>query len=120
MAASPASFLIWLRKFHAWVGLSGAAFGLLFGITGFLQNHRAVMKIEAGRIEERKVTVDLGEAPATVEALAQALYARARAALLSRCGFRRSRRTSRHPEASPKVSRSITRTSTGSVSVCPR
>ena len=76
MAASPASFLIWLRKFHAWVGLSGAAFGLLFGITGFLQNHRAVMKIEAGRIEERKVTVDLGEAPATVEALAQALTQR--------------------------------------------
>ncbi len=73
---SRAGFLLYLRKFHAWVGLSGAAFGLLFGLTGFLQNHRAVMKIESGRVEERQVTVDLGEAPATIEALAAVLAQR--------------------------------------------
>lgn len=36
-----------LRKWHAWIGLWGAALGLLFGITGFLLNHRAVLKIPA-------------------------------------------------------------------------
>ncbi|QGZ66846.1 peptidase [Paraburkholderia acidisoli] len=41
-------FLKWLRKIHGWVGLWGAVLGLLFGVTGFLQNHRAVMKIQAG------------------------------------------------------------------------
>lgn len=65
-----------LRKLHAWLGLSGAVFGLLFGITGFLLNHRGMMKIEAGQIVETKVTVELAEAPATPEALAQVLAAR--------------------------------------------
>lgn len=76
--ASPrgAGFLRALRKFHAWVGLSGAGFGLLFGLTGFLQNHRSVMKIEAGRAEERKVTIELAEAPADLEALAKVLAQR--------------------------------------------
>jgi hypothetical protein len=41
-------FLKWLRKIHGWIGLWGAVLGLLFGVTGFLQNHRAVMKIKAG------------------------------------------------------------------------
>jgi uncharacterized protein len=41
-------FLKWLRNIHGWVGLWGAVLGLLFGVTGFLQNHRAVMKIKAG------------------------------------------------------------------------
>ncbi|MBI1754071.1 MAG: PepSY-associated TM helix domain-containing protein [Acidobacteria bacterium] len=71
-----AAFLRLLRKCHAWVGLSGAVFGLLFGITGFLLNHRGVMKIEAGQISERKVMVEFPEAPASPEALAQALAAR--------------------------------------------
>jgi uncharacterized protein len=39
-------FLKWLRKIHGWVGLWGALLGLLFGFTGILQNHRAVMKIK--------------------------------------------------------------------------
>lgn len=71
-----AAFLRLLRKAHAWVGLSGAALGLLFGFTGFLLNHRGVMKIEAGQISERKVMVEFPEAPASPEALAQALAAR--------------------------------------------
>lgn len=68
-----ATFLRFLRKAHAWVGLSGATLSLLFGITGFLLNHRGVMKIEAGQIVERKVTVEFPEAPASPEALARIL-----------------------------------------------
>jgi len=65
-----------LRKVHAWVGLGGAVFGLLFGLTGFLLNHRSVLKIEAGQIQERKVVVEFAEAPANPEALARDLAAR--------------------------------------------
>ncbi|WP_144113084.1 PepSY-associated TM helix domain-containing protein [Paraburkholderia sp. BCC1886] len=36
-----ATFVKWLRKVHGWVGLWGAALGLLFGTTGFFLNHRA-------------------------------------------------------------------------------
>jgi hypothetical protein len=69
-------FLRLLRQVHAWVGLGGAAFGLLFGLTGFLLNHRGTMKIEAGQIQERKVVVEFTEAPASPEALARDLAAR--------------------------------------------
>jgi hypothetical protein len=71
-----AAFLRFLRKTHAWVGLSGAALGLLFGITGFLLNHRGVMKVESGQVVERRVTVELPEIPASPEALARALAER--------------------------------------------
>ena len=70
------AFLRNLRRFHAWVGLSGAAFGLLFGLTGFLQNHRAVMRIPAGQVEEHKVQIALDPPPATIEDLAGTLAAR--------------------------------------------
>lgn len=50
--------------------------GLFFGITGFLLNHRGMMKIEAGQIQERKVTVEFPEVPATPQILAEALAAR--------------------------------------------
>ncbi len=36
-----AIFLTWLRKIHLYVGLWGAVFGLLFGATGLILNHRA-------------------------------------------------------------------------------
>ena len=65
-----------LRKLHAWIGLGGAAFGLLFGITGFLLNHRGMLKIEAGQIQERKIAVELPVIPASPEALARELAAR--------------------------------------------
>ncbi|MGF6958792.1 PepSY-associated TM helix domain-containing protein [Paraburkholderia youngii] len=35
-----ATFIKWLRNVHGWVGLWGAALGLLFGTTGFFLNHR--------------------------------------------------------------------------------
>ncbi|WP_347558985.1 PepSY-associated TM helix domain-containing protein [Robbsia sp. KACC 23696] len=38
-------FLKWLRRIHGWLGLWGAIAGLLFGLTGIFQNHRAVMRI---------------------------------------------------------------------------
>ena len=71
-----ASFLQKLRKLHAWIGLGGAAFGLLFGISGFLMNHRAVMKISTPKPEVQKVQMDLSQPPATIEALAADLAAR--------------------------------------------
>ncbi|HEY0844611.1 MAG TPA: PepSY-associated TM helix domain-containing protein [Noviherbaspirillum sp.] len=40
-----AIFLTWLRKTHLYIGLWGAALGLLFGVTGIILNHRAIMKI---------------------------------------------------------------------------
>ncbi len=70
MSPAKLRFLHTLRKLHAWIGLSGAAFGLLFGVTGILLNHRAVMKLEAGRSEERKVQVMLEGPAASPEALA--------------------------------------------------
>lgn len=74
--ASRTQFLQTLRKLHAWIGLSGSAFGLLFGITGFLMSHRAVMKIDTGKAEAQSVQVELAQPPASIEALAQDLAAR--------------------------------------------
>jgi hypothetical protein len=44
-----------LRKIHGWLGLWGALLGLLFGISGFLLNHRSVMKIPAVKMEESEI-----------------------------------------------------------------
>jgi hypothetical protein len=44
-----------LRKIHGWLGLWGALLGLLFGISGFLLNHRAVLKIPAAKMEESEI-----------------------------------------------------------------
>jgi len=67
------AFLRNLRRLHAWVGLSGAAFGLLFGMTGILMSHRAVMKIEAGQVEVQKIQMQLDQVPASIEELAATL-----------------------------------------------
>lgn len=53
------AFLKWLKRVHAWLGLWGAALGLLFGTSGFLLNHRAQMKIETGRPIETTAQVAL-------------------------------------------------------------
>jgi hypothetical protein len=47
-------FLVWLRRTHAWMGLWGAAMGLLFGVTGILLNHRNEMKIPLAKHEETR------------------------------------------------------------------
>lgn len=56
-------WLKWLRRTHAWVGLWGAALGLLFGISGFLLNHRAVLKIPAAQMEQSQVELALPAPP---------------------------------------------------------
>ncbi len=63
-------FMKWMRRIHAWVGLWGALVGLLFGITGILLNHRAILKIPAGKTIETGAQLALGEPPPkTAEAL---------------------------------------------------
>ena len=56
-----AVFLTWLRKTHLYVGLWGAVLGLLFGVTGFLLNHRAIMKIPVEKTVQKTVHVTLPE-----------------------------------------------------------
>jgi len=56
-----AVFLTWLRKTHLYVGLWGAALGLLFGITGILLNHRAIMKIPVEKTVQKTVQLTLPE-----------------------------------------------------------
>lgn len=57
-------FLRWLRRIHLWVGLWGAAIGLLFGATGFLLNHRAIMKIPVEKSVQRQTQLALPDGPA--------------------------------------------------------
>jgi len=57
-----AIFLTWLRKIHLYVGLWGAVFGLLFGATGILLNHRAIMKIPVEKTVQKTVQLALPSA----------------------------------------------------------
>lgn len=69
--ARRATFLKWLRKMHGWIGLWGAALGLLFGTSGILLNHRDVLKIPAVQKQESTVQLPLpSPAPANAEAIA--------------------------------------------------
>ena len=63
----------WLRRIHAWFGLAIAAMLLLFAVSGFLLNHRAVMKIPA--LDRKEVTqlVPVEAEPTDPQALAAAL-----------------------------------------------
>ncbi|OZI38621.1 peptidase [Bordetella genomosp. 10] len=56
-------FLKWLRKTHSWIGLWGALLGFLFGLTGFFQDHRAVMKIDVGAQQVSTLHLDLPSPP---------------------------------------------------------
>lgn len=61
----------WLRRVHAWIGLWGAALGLLFGVTGVLLNHRTIMKIPAAHMEQSQIELALPTpAPSDAKALA--------------------------------------------------
>ena len=51
--------LWWLRRVHGWIGLWSAVLGLLFGVTGVLLNHRAVMKLPAAQTNERNLQLKL-------------------------------------------------------------
>src|SRR5260370_17544178 len=37
-----------IRQLHLWIGAWGAVAAILFGFTGFVQNHRAVLKLPQG------------------------------------------------------------------------
>lgn len=66
-----AVFLLWLRKTHGWIGLWGATLGLLFGITGIVQNHRSIMKISVAHAEQNVAQLPLpNPAPANAQAMA--------------------------------------------------
>lgn len=41
-----------IRKVHLWVGAWGAIAAVLFGTSGFMQNHRAVLKLPQGEATE--------------------------------------------------------------------
>jgi hypothetical protein len=65
-------WLKWLRRIHAWVGLWGAALGLLFGVSGILLNHRTIMKIPAARMEQSQIELALPTPlPTDAKALAE-------------------------------------------------
>ncbi|HYD33207.1 MAG TPA: PepSY-associated TM helix domain-containing protein [Methylophilaceae bacterium] len=54
-------FLRTLRKIHGWLGLWGAVLGLLFGVSGIILNHRAVLKIPAVKMEVSEVQLEMPE-----------------------------------------------------------
>jgi hypothetical protein len=56
-----AVFLTWLRKIHLYVGLWGAALGLLFGATGILLNHRSIMKIPVEKTVQKTAHLPIPE-----------------------------------------------------------
>ncbi|MBI3374826.1 MAG: PepSY-associated TM helix domain-containing protein [Betaproteobacteria bacterium] len=58
----------WLRRTHGWFALWGGVVGMLFGATGILLNHRAVMKIPAVQIERSTIQLPLGDASARTPA----------------------------------------------------
>lgn len=74
-----------LRKIHGWIGLWGAVLGLLFGSTGILLNHRAVLKIPAARTQESTVQLPLPD-PAPTDAKAMAAWLRSTLKLAPRPG----------------------------------
>lgn len=50
-----------LRQIHGWLGLWGAVLGLLFGLSGFILNHRNVMKIPAVKMEESLIQLEVSQ-----------------------------------------------------------
>ena len=44
-----AKFRRWLKRVHAWTGFWGALFFLLMGTSGFLLNHRSLLKIDTDK-----------------------------------------------------------------------
>lgn len=64
--------LTWLRKTHLYLGLWGALFGLLFGLTGILLNHRAILKIPVPKTVQTTAQLTLpNPRPGSAQELAQ-------------------------------------------------
>lgn len=64
------SVLKWLRRLHAWVGLWAVTLALLFSVSGFLLNHRAVLKIPWAQTDKSEVEMALPSTPADARELA--------------------------------------------------
>lgn len=62
-----------IRRLHLWIGAWGAIAAVLFGTSGFLQNHRALLKIPLG--EPTEVSRVQLPVPAEARVSAQALRA---------------------------------------------
>jgi uncharacterized protein len=60
-----------MRQLHLWIGAWGAIAAILFGATGFVQNHRATLKLPQGEATDlSKIELEVPEAVrATPEAL---------------------------------------------------
>lgn len=67
------TFIKWLRKVHGWVGLWGAALGLLFGTTGLFLNHRGgPLRVSTGEPQVSVLQMPLPQpAPDTPRELAR-------------------------------------------------
>ena len=94
-----ATFIKWLRKVHGWVGLWGAALGLLFGATGFVLNHRGEpLHISQGapRVSSVQLAVQ-NPAPETARDLAKWLRSQPDLKLPARMG--RVQKEPAHPVA---------------------
>jgi hypothetical protein len=70
---------VWLRKTHGWIGLWGAALGLLFGFSGIWLNHRAVLPLQAS-VERGNSQLALPE-PRPADPAAMAAWLRSSLAL---------------------------------------
>ncbi|QGZ63767.1 PepSY-associated TM helix domain-containing protein [Paraburkholderia acidisoli] len=83
-----ATFIKWLRKVHGWVGLWGAALGLLFGTTGFVLNHRMEpLRISPGAPQVSSMQIDVPDpAPETPREMAKWLRSQADLKLPARMG----------------------------------
>ncbi len=52
-----------IRQLHLWIGAWGAIAAILFGSTGFMQNHRAILKLPQGEATEvSDVEIEVPEA----------------------------------------------------------
>ena len=74
-AARRAAILASLRRLHGWLGLWGGLVGLLFGLTGIIQNHRAILHIPAKKFEQQSFQLPLSHAAADAQALAASVAA---------------------------------------------
>lgn len=66
-----AATLRWLRKMHGWLGLWAAAFGFLFGVTGIVLAHRAILKLPVNKGEQRVVQYRIERPPGSPADLAR-------------------------------------------------
>jgi uncharacterized protein len=61
--------LNWIRVTHLWLGLWGAMLGLAFGVTGFLMNHRTLLRIPVERAQTMRAQVAIPAAFANPDEL---------------------------------------------------